>query len=207
MRRVMVASIKSGSGKTMASCALLRTWKKAGQETAAYKCGPDYIDPMFHQKAAGVPSRNLDTFFTGEEKVRELLLRGRTGREFAVLEGAMGLFDGLGGVREEGSSYHLAKVTKTPILLTVDAKGMGRSILSLIAGVLAYDSERLVKGVILNRISASYHAVIKPLAERELGVPVVGKKGICHRKQAFGAVPSGGIGAGGGVDRGGHGRI
>ena len=122
--RVMIAAPKSGSGKTTITCAILQTLKDMGKQVVSYKCGPDYIDPMFHQRVIGIPSKNLDTFFTGENDTRKLLLKNRTGEEIAVIEGVMGLYDGLGGVREEGSSYHLAKVTKTPIILVVDAKGM-----------------------------------------------------------------------------------
>ena len=113
-------------------------------------------------------------FFTGENDTRKLLLKNRTGEEIAVIEGVMGLYDGLGGVREEGSSYHLAKVTKTPIILVVDAKGMGRSVIPLIAGFLAYDTEHLIRGVILNRMSKSYYEIIKPLIEAELQIRVLG---------------------------------
>ena len=174
LKRIMIAAPKSGSGKTMITCALLQTLKKTGQQVVAYKCGPDFIDPMFHKKVIEIPSKNLDTFFTDEEETKELFLRDRTENDFAVLEGVMGIFDGLGGTGEEGSSYHLAKVTKTPIILVVDAKGMGRSVIALIAGFLAYDSERLIKGVILNRISESYYGIIKPLIEKELDIRVVG---------------------------------
>ena len=145
-----------------------------GKQVVSYKCGPDYIDPMFHQRVIGIPSKNLDTFFTGENDTRKLLLKNRTGEEIAVIEGVMGLYDGLGGVREEGSSYHLAKVTKTPIILVVDAKGMGRSVIPLIAGFLAYDTEHLIRGVILNRMSKSYYEIIKPLIEAELQIRVLG---------------------------------
>ncbi len=174
LNRIMIAAPGSGSGKTTITCALLQALKDAGQNMVAYKCGPDYIDPMFHQKVIDVPSKNLDTFFTGEEETRRLFLKNRTEGEFAILEGVMGLFDGLGGVREEGSSYHLAKVTRTPILLVVDAKGMGRSVIPLIAGFLSYDKEHLIKGVILNRMSKSYYEIIKPLVEEELNICVVG---------------------------------
>lgn len=172
--RMMLAAPKSGSGKTTITCAILQALKDMGKQVVSYKCGPDYIDPMFHQRVIGIPSKNLDTFFTGEKDTKNLLLKNRTGDELAVIEGVMGLYDGLGGVREEGSSYHLAKVTKTPIVLVVDAKGMGRSVISLIAGFLAYDTEHLIKGVILNRMSKSYYAMIKPLIEEELHISVLG---------------------------------
>ena len=160
IKRIMIAAPKSGSGKTVLTCALLQILKSDGYQVASFKCGPDYIDPMFHEKAIGVPSKNLDTFFTGEEQTRRLFLNGIVEKDFAVLEGVMGLYDGLGGIREEGSSYHLAKVTGTPIVFVVDAKGMGRSVISMIAGFLDYDRAHLIRGVILNRISKGYYEMI-----------------------------------------------
>lgn len=174
LKRVMLAAPKSGSGKTTITCALLQALKDNGEQVISYKCGPDYIDPMFHQKVIDIPSKNLDTFFTGEEMTKQLFLHGRSETDFAVMEGVMGLFDGLGGVKVEGSSYHLAKVTKTPIILVVDAKGMGQSILPLIAGFLSYDTEHLIRGVILNRMSKGYYDIVSPLIEEELNVKVVG---------------------------------
>jgi cobyrinic acid a,c-diamide synthase len=170
----MLAAPKSGSGKTTITCALLQTLKNKGQRVVSYKCGPDYIDTMYHEKVIEIPSKNLDTFFTDENTTRELFLRNRTEEDFAVLEGVMGLYDGLGGIREEGSSYNLAKVTNTPIILVIDAKGMGRSIIPLIAGFLQYDTAYLIKGVILNRMSKAYYDIIKPFIESELQISVLG---------------------------------
>lgn len=170
----MIAAPKSGSGKTMITCALLQLLKDSGKNVLSYKCGPDYIDPMFHKKVLGVPSKNLDTFFTDEKTTVQLFLDERADGDFAVLEGVMGLYDGLGGIYEQGSSYHLAKVTQTPIILVVDAKGMGKSVLALIAGFLQYDTQHLIKGVLLNRMSKGYYDIIKPLIEKELSVKVVG---------------------------------
>lgn len=170
----MIAAPKSGSGKTMITCALLQLLKDSGKNISSYKCGPDYIDPMFHKKVLGVPSKNLDTFFTDEKTTVQLFLDKRADGDFAVLEGVMGLYDGLGGIYEQGSSYHLAKVTQTPIILVVDAKGMGKSVLALIAGFLQYDTQHLIKGVMLNRMSKGYYDIIKPLIEKELSVKVVG---------------------------------
>lgn len=175
IKRVMIAASKSGSGKTMVTLAFLWALKKKElQQVISYKCGPDYIDPMFHKKILDIPSRNLDTFFTGEEKTKELFLNHIKEMEFAVLEGVMGLYDGLGNIKEEGSSYHLAKVTKTPILFLVDAKGMGYSIIPLLAGFLQYDREHLIKGIILNRVSEGYYHIIKPVIEKELNILVIG---------------------------------
>lgn len=174
INRFMIAAPKSSSGKTMITCALLQLLKASGKNVLSYKCGPDYIDPMFHKKVLGVPSKNLDTFFTDEKTTVQLFLDERADGDFAVLEGVMGLYDGLGGIYEQGSSYHLAKVTQTPIILVVDAKGMGKSVLALIAGFLQYDTHHLIKGVLLNRMSKGYYDIIKPLIEKELSVKVVG---------------------------------
>lgn len=174
INRFMIAAPKSGSGKTMITCALLQLLKDSGKNVLSYKCGPDYIDPMFHKKVLGVPSKNLDTFFTDEKTTVQLFLDERADGDFAVLEGVMGLYDGLGGIYEQGSSYHLAKVTQTPIILVVDAKGMGKSVLALIAGFLQYDTQHLIKGVLFNRMSKGYYDIIKPLIEKELSVKVVG---------------------------------
>ena len=174
INRFMIAAPKSGSGKTMITCALLQLLKDSRKNVSSYKCGPDYIDPMFHKKVLGVPSKNLDTFFTDEKTTVQLFLDKRADGDFAVLEGVMGLYDGLGGIYEQGSSYHLAKVTQTPIILVVDAKGMGKSVLALIAGFLQYDTQHLIKGVLLNRMSKGYYDIIKPLIEKELSVKVVG---------------------------------
>ena len=174
INRFMIAAPKSGSGKTMITCALLQLLKDSGKNVSSYKCGPDYIDPMFHKKVLGVPSKNLDTFFTDEKTTVQLFLDKRADGDFAVLEGVMGLYDGLGGIYEQGSSYHLAKVTQTPIILVVDSKGMGKSVLALIAGFLQYDTQHLIKGVLLNRMSKGYYDIIKPLIEKELSVKVVG---------------------------------
>lgn len=174
LRRIMIAAPKSGSGKTTVVCALLQSLKMMDQQAVSYKCGPDYIDPMFHKNVIGIPSKNLDTFFTGEKETKALFLKDRTENDFAVLEGVMGIYDGLGGIREEGSSYHLARITKTPIILVVDVKGMGRSVAALIAGFLTYDTQHLIKGVILNRISGAYYEIIKPVIEKELDISVLG---------------------------------
>ena len=174
IKRIMIAAPKSGSGKTGVTCALLKNLKNKGIKTVSFKCGPDYIDPLFHKNVLGIPSYNLDTFFTDPDTTRALFARNARGFDYAVFEGVMGLFDGVGGVREEGSSYHLAKVTGTPVVLVIDAKGMGRSIVPEILGFLAYDTAKLIKGVILNRVSESFYKVLKDVIESECDVKVCG---------------------------------
>ena len=174
IKRVMIAAPKSGSGKTGITCALLKTLNNKGIKTVSFKCGPDYIDPMYHKNALGIPSYNLDTFFTGEDTTRSLFARNASGFDFAVFEGVMGLFDGVGGMKSEGSSYNLAEVTKTPIILVIDAKGMGRSVIPEILGFKSYDKKDLIKGVILNRTSESMFNILKPMIEEECGISALG---------------------------------
>ncbi len=172
--RIVLAAPKSGSGKTLLTCALLEAMKQRKQRVRAFKCGPDYIDPMFHQKVLGIPSRNLDLFFTGEEQTRALFLRDGNEDELSVIEGVMGLYDGLAGTSEKASTYHLAKALKAPIVLVVNARGMGRSILAEIAGFLSMDEEKLIRGVILNQTNASLYQLIAPMIESKFGVAALG---------------------------------
>lgn len=174
MNKIMIAAPKSGSGKTMLTCGLLSVLKKRNINVCSYKCGPDYIDPMFHRKVIGIPSRNLDTFFTGENKTKSIFERSMENYEMAVVEGVMGLYDGVGGTKLEGSSYHLAKILNCPIVLVIDVGGMGQSILPLISGFLQWDTEKLIKGIILNRTSKSYGKVLKGMIEEKFDVKVLG---------------------------------
>lgn len=171
--RIMIAAPQSGSGKTLITCALLQALKEKNYHLESFKCGPDYIDPMFHKTVLGISSRNLDPFFTEDGITRMLLAKGQDSRDLAVIEGVMGLYDGLGGIREEASSYALAKATNTPILLTVNARGMGRSLLALLSGFLQYDTAHLIKGVILNQTPSSFASVLAKEIEETFHIPVV----------------------------------
>lgn len=173
---ILLAAPKSGSGKTMVSCGLMKCLKNIGKNVVAYKCGPDYIDPMYHKKIIGVPSYNLDSFFLDENNLNSFYeskyLNGNG--EIAIVEGVMGLYDGLGGISREGSAYHVASIIKTPIILVVDVKGMGGSVVPLISGFLNYDNHKLIKGVILNRATKTYYESVKELIERELSIKALG---------------------------------
>ena len=172
--RILIGATGSGSGKTTITCALLEILKRQGKKVQAFKCGPDYIDPMFHRTVLGIPSKNLDTFFTGEKMTAELFMESAVNADISVMEGVMGLYDGLGGIRKEGSAYDLATVTDTPVILVIDAHGMGRSILPLIAGFLSYDTIHLIRGIILNRTSGAFFETIRPEIEKSFPVEVLG---------------------------------
>ena len=170
---ILIAAPFSGSGKTTFTTGLLAALKKRTRSLYSYKCGPDYIDPMYHTRVLGIPCRNLDTWFTGEEKLKELFLHDPA-EAFHVVEGVMGLYDGVAGIRPEGSSYDLARVLGLPILLVVSAKGMGSSVIALIRGFLEQDRFGLIRGIFLNQISEEMYRRLKPELEKKLRVPCLG---------------------------------
>ncbi|MCD7865794.1 MAG: cobyrinate a,c-diamide synthase [Clostridiales bacterium] len=185
--RFMIAAPASGSGKTLVTCGLLQAFVNRGMKTASFKCGPDYIDPMFHTKIIGIPSRNLDTFFVPGDVVRYLFCRHAAAADISVMEGVMGFYDGVGGVTPGASSWELADETDTPVILVVNAKGMSLSVVSLIQGFLSfcpYPAQRdggknklfdsHIRGVILNQVSASVYPALKQKIEELLPVRVFG---------------------------------
>ncbi len=171
--RIVIAAPASGTGKTTVTCALLEALCRRPMDVCSFKCGPDYIDPLYHRRVIGIPSGNLDLFFTDEVKTKFLFNQEFRG-SLAVIEGVMGLYDGLGGIREEASTYHLARTLNAPVILVVDARGVGRSVLAQIRGMLDYDRDNLIRGVILNRVSASFGPTLASLIEEELGIEVLG---------------------------------
>ena len=172
--RIMIAAPASGSGKTLFTCALLRLLERKGIRAAAFKCGPDFIDPMFHKKVLGTPSRNLDLYMAGEEGVRRSFAAGCAGAEIAVIEGVMGYFDGTGASGMEGSSYELATVLQTPVLLTADVRGMSRSAAAMIKGFTDYGEQKMICGAFLNRTSAVTAERIEGWLAKEAGIAVLG---------------------------------
>ena len=172
--RILIAAPCSGSGKTLLTCALLRLLQRKGIRPAAFKCGPDFIDPMFHKKVLGTPSRNLDLYMAGEEGVRRSFAAGCAGAQIAVIEGVMGYFDGTGLSGMEGSSCHLASVLQAPVLLAADVRGMSRSAAALIKGFADYGEQKMIRGAFLNRVSPAVADRIGGWLESETGLPVLG---------------------------------
>ena len=164
--RLMVAAASSGSGKTLLTCGLLDALSRRKPALRAYKCGPDYIDPMFHRQVLGIESGNLDPFFCDAEDLKRILGDGRGA--YSVMEGVMGIYDGMSVESIQGSCYDIAGMTDTPILLVADASGVGRTILPQIRGILEDDRSRLIRGLILNRISPSFYEKLKPCLEKAL---------------------------------------
>lgn len=172
--RILLAAGSSGSGKTLITCGLLEALVERGLKTASFKCGPDYIDPMFHSRVIGTKSRNLDTFFTVPEVTKYLLTRNARDCEVAVMEGVMGFYDGVAGTTTTASAYDLAKVTDTPVILIVNSRGMSVSLAAYVKGFLEYKKDSHIKGVIFNQMSPMLYPRMKKLLEEELGVAVLG---------------------------------
>lgn len=180
MRKIMITAAKSGGGKTLITCGLLEVLKEMGEKPRAFKCGPDFIDPMFHKKLLGIESENLDSFFLEEKQLREFF-EARTGEEeIAVIEGVMGYFDGIGGDTPRGSASEIAQMLDCPALLIVDARKASLSLAASVSGFLSYRPrgfeawENKIAGVILNQASPVIYERLKKVIERDCSVPVVG---------------------------------
>ena len=171
--RLMVAAPSSGSGKTTLTCGLLRAAQRRGLAPCAFKCGPDYIDPMFHRSVLGVPSRNLDLFFSSEEEVRSRLVSAAQDHGLAVLEGVMGFYDGQGNT-DRASSWRLAQATRTPVLLTVRPQGTALTLAALVKGVQTFRTPSQIAGVLLNGCTQRLAELLAPSIQGETGLPVLG---------------------------------
>ena len=174
MIQFLLAAPRSGSGKTTMTCALLMALKRRGCAPCAFKSGPDYIDPMFHRAVLGVESRNLDLFFSAPETVRTLYAKGAAGHGAAVCEGAMGFYDGLGGVSDRASAWHLADTLDLPVLLVVEPKGQSLTLAAELNGLKNFRTPSHIAGILLNNCTARMHALLAPMLEKETGLPVLG---------------------------------
>lgn len=177
--RIVIAAPASGSGKTMITIGLLALLKKRGISCASFKCGPDYIDPMFHRYVLGVPGCNLDSFFLDKEAVKNLFVEKSGTEDMAVIEGVMGYYDGIAGNTTQASTYEIAKVTDTPVILVLDGKKSSLSLVAQVKGFLEYKKDSRIAGVILNRTSALMAERLKPRLE-ELGIEFLGAVPQCE---------------------------
>lgn len=171
MKRIMLTAMHSGAGKTAVTCGLLAALKARGMKVGAFKCGPDYIDPMFHTRVLGVPSRNLDLFLQGGEGVRRTLSACPAG--IAVLEGAMGFYDGVSGT-DAASAWQVAACTGTPAVLILRTAGASLTLAAQVEGMRRFRPESHIAGLLLNDCKPSLYAHIAPILERETGLPVLG---------------------------------
>ncbi|MEU6852311.1 cobyrinate a,c-diamide synthase [Actinacidiphila alni] len=172
--RLVVAAPASGSGKTTVATGLMAAFAAAGLAVSPHKAGPDYIDPGYHALACGRPGRNLDPYLCGPERIVPLFAHGAAGCELALVEGAMGLFDGAAGQGELGSTAQVAKILRAPVVLVVDASSQSRSVAALVHGFASWDPGVRIGGVILNKVASDRHEALLRGALDESGVPVLG---------------------------------
>lgn len=169
--RIMIAATQSGVGKTTFSIALTRALVRRGLKVATFKAGPDFLDPTHLALAAGTPCYNLDTWMMGKGYVKSLLVSKSQDADISLIEGVMGLFDGAMPDANEGSSAEIAAVTKTPVLLLVNARGMSRSIAALVRGYCEFEAGIRIKGVIANQVGSADHFEMLSKALRASGLP------------------------------------
>ena len=176
---ILIAAPASGSGKTAAACALMAAFTKRGITVKACKCGPDYIDPMFHREVLGVDSRNLDLFFSSGEELGGGYEAHISGADLAVTEGVMGYYDGMSMDSDAASSYDVSRTLGLPVLLVLPGRGASLSLAAVIKGMAEYRPDSRIRGILLNRVSGMLYPRLKEMLERELKamgheIPVVG---------------------------------
>ncbi len=169
-KRILITGTRSGCGKTTVVSALLSVFRARGLPLSSFKCGPDYIDPLFHREILGIPGYNLDPFFCNRQVLRGLL--AEKARELSVIEGAMGFYDGI-GADGQASAYDVARATETPVILVIDASGLYTSAGAIIRGFLAFRPENRIRGVIFNGAHPSSAKGLDQVA-REAGVEPLG---------------------------------
>lgn len=179
---ILIAAPSSGSGKTVVSCALMAAFQARGLVVRACKCGPDYIDPMFHREALGVESCSLDLYFSDEDELREEYVRHGAGADILITEGVMGYYDGMALDSTRASSYHVAETLQLPVILVVSGRGAALSLAAVIKGMAEYKADSRIRGVLLNQISAGLYPRMKEMLEREL-------KSMGHDIRVLGYVP------------------
>ena len=171
MKRLMISAMASGSGKTVLTCGLLAALTARGHVAQALKCGPDYIDPMFHEKVLGVPSRNLDLFLQGEDGVRRTLLKQKG--DYVVVEGAMGFYDGVNGT-DRASAWQVARAANLPVVLAIRPGGSSLTLAAQVRGLLTFRADSQIRGLVLTACRPSLYAHLAPILEEETGLPVLG---------------------------------
>jgi cobyrinic acid a,c-diamide synthase len=188
MKRIVIAAPHSGSGKTTLTLGIMAALKKRGLSVAPFKVGPDFIDPGYHTLVTGSPSINLDGWICDHGFIRQSFAHHAAGAEIAVVEGVMGLFDGIDGVSEAGSTAQVAKLLSAPVILVVDARSQARSAAALVHGFATFDLALRVAGVIFNNVASANHEAIlrEAVSASSPGIAILG----CLPKDPALAIPS-----------------
>jgi cobyrinic acid a,c-diamide synthase len=166
----MIAGTHSGCGKTTITCAILAALKARNMKAASFKCGPDYIDPMFHRRVIGVEAHNLDSFFCNDDTLKYLLYESSQNTDISIIEGVMGFYDGVEG---RGSAHSVSTITETPVVMVIDCKGSSESIGAMMKGFLEYKKPNMITGSIFNRLPERLVPRVKEMC-RELDTEFLG---------------------------------
>ena len=164
----LLSAVSSNSGKTAAACGLMSAFKQKGKRVCACKCGPDYIDPMFHREVFGVDSKNLDLFFSEKEILQAGYLRHTKDADITITEGVMGFYDGMSLDSVKGSSYDVAKALGLPVILVINARGAAMTLAATVKGIAEFRPDSNIRGILLNRVSAMLYPRLKAMLETEL---------------------------------------
>ncbi|MEO9365590.1 MULTISPECIES: cobyrinate a,c-diamide synthase [Candidatus Nitrosocaldus] len=194
--RVVIAGTNSGVGKTSITIGLMHALTAKGYRVQGFKVGPDYIDPSYHTSITGIPSRNLDPWLMGEDNLLESFINAMrsSNADVAVIEGVMGLYDGLSGMDDYASTAHVATLLDSPVILVIDASKAARSVAAMALGFIEFNRAVKVKGVILNNVAGDRHAKYCSDALEQKGIPVFGvvrrNKDIMLKERHLGLVPT-----------------
>ncbi|KXG78920.1 cobyrinate a,c-diamide synthase [Thermotalea metallivorans] len=194
--RLVLAGTQSGVGKTTISIGMMAAFHRRGLQVQPFKVGPDYIDPAFHTFVTGNKSRNLDSWMLEEETVRGLFAKNAMGKDISIVEGVMGLYDGIGSHGGEGSTAHVAKIIEAPVILIINGSGMAASAAAQVLGYQMYDPDVKISGIIVNNVSGEKHyRLLKEAIERDGKVKCLGymkkNSGIVLQSRHLGLIPSG----------------
>ncbi|WP_274307236.1 cobyrinate a,c-diamide synthase [Solibacillus daqui] len=175
MNRFVLAGTGSGVGKTTFTIGIMRALMKRGLTVQGFKCGPDYIDPTYHTAVTKRISRNIDSYMMTEEVVQSIVAKNSADANVAIIEGVMGFYDGKSPLSNEGSAAHISEITKSPVILIVNAASMARSVAAIVKGFQSLDENSNIVGVLVNQLgSKSHFEIVKAAIEHECNVPVLG---------------------------------
>lgn len=181
--RIIVAGTTSGVGKTFITLGILHKFKLLGYKVQSFKIGPDFIDPAYHSFVTKNPCYNLDSWLMGEKGVIQTFENYTEGKDLAIIEGVMGLFDGVEGKSDFASTAQIAKILDSPIILVIDSSKAARSIAAVAYGFMNFDKKLKIKGIILNKIASAKHLyLIKEAFENKIKIPIIG---IIYKNQDF----------------------
>ncbi len=191
----MIGGTHSGVGKTSVAVGIMGALTRRGRKVQGFKMGPDFLDTSFHAAVTGRPSRNLDSWMMPKRRIPSIFASGCAGADIAIIEGVMGVFDGIDGASEVASTSEVAKVLKAPVVLVIDAWGLAASAAAVVLGYKSLDPELKLKGVILNRVAGESHAkMCKDAITKYSRVPVLGaipmKKDLALGERHLGLIPA-----------------